>query len=106
MKTKKGLSHFKKRRDAAPSARGAGAAHDARKGVALVCAVAIVASIAGILNAFTQDDVSILVDSARLHGGGFGALRDILTLPYWPPPAAPDLRSMRWATERPSCFES
>ncbi len=60
-----------------------------RGGVAVVCAVAIVASIAGILNAFTQDDLSILVGSARLHG--FGALRDILTLPYWPPPAAPDL---------------
>ena len=55
----------------------------------MVCAVAIVASIAGILNAFTQDDLSILVGSARLHG--FDALRDILTLPYWPPPAAPDL---------------
>jgi len=60
-----------------------------RGGVAIVCAVAIVASIAGILNAFTQDDISILVGSTRLHG--FGALQDILTLPYWPPPAAPDL---------------
>ena len=57
--------------------------------MAVVCAVAIVASIAGILNAFTQDDLSILVGSTRLHG--FGALRDILRLPYWPPPAAPDL---------------
>jgi len=57
--------------------------------VGVVCGVAIVASIAGILNAFTQDDVSILVDSTRLHG--FAALRDVLTLPYWPPPAAPDL---------------
>jgi hypothetical protein len=62
---------------------------DPRFGTALVCAVAIAASVAGILNAFTQDDLSILVGSARLHG--FGALRDILTLPYWPPPAAPDL---------------
>jgi hypothetical protein len=60
-----------------------------RGGAAIVCAVAIVASVAGILNAFTQDDLSILVGSARLHG--FGALRDILTLPYWPPPAAADL---------------
>ena len=49
------------------------------------------ASIVGILNAFTQDDLSILVGSTRLHGFGGGALRDILTLPYWPPPAAPDL---------------
>ncbi|HEY2164404.1 MAG TPA: glycosyltransferase family 39 protein [Gemmatimonadaceae bacterium] len=49
----------------------------------------MVASVAGILNAFTQDDLSILVGSTRLHG--FGALRDIVTLPYWPPPAAPDL---------------
>jgi hypothetical protein len=51
--------------------------------------VAVVASITGILNGFTQDDLSILVESTRLHG--FGALPDILTLPYWPPPAAPDL---------------
>jgi protein O-mannosyl-transferase len=57
--------------------------------VAIVCAVALAASVAGILNAFTQDDLSILVESSRLHG--FGALRDILGLPYWPPPAAPDL---------------
>ncbi len=58
-------------------------------GTPLVCVVAIVASIAGITNAFTQDDLSILVESARLHG--LAALHDILTLPYWPPPAAPDL---------------
>jgi protein O-mannosyl-transferase len=85
----KGSSHSRKKREPAPSAKRAAAAHDARTGVALVCAVAIVASIAGILNAFTQDDVSIIIDSGRLHG--FGALRDMLTLPYWPPPAAPDL---------------
>ena len=60
-----------------------------RAGTALVCVVAIVASVAGILNEFTQDDLSILVESTRLHG--FAALSDILTLPYWPPPAAPDL---------------
>ncbi len=71
----------------APPASGNPVSH--RAGAALVCAVAIAASVAGILNEFTQDDLSILVESARLHG--FAALRDILTLPYWPPPAAPDL---------------
>src|SRR5215831_3749566 len=60
-----------------------------RTGVALVVAIAILVGIAGVLNAFTQDDLSILVGSTRLHG--FEELRDILTLPYWPPPAAPDL---------------
>jgi 4-amino-4-deoxy-L-arabinose transferase-like glycosyltransferase len=83
----------KQRRASARNAKGRERAVSAtiipRGGVAVVCAVAIVASIAGILNAFTQDDLSILVGSTRLHG--FGALRDILTLPYWPPPAAPDL---------------
>ncbi len=76
-------------RDAKGRERAAPATVAPRGGVGVVCAVSIIASIAGILNAFTQDDVSILVDSARLHG--LGALRDILTLPYWPPPAAPDL---------------
>jgi hypothetical protein len=83
----------KQRRESARNAKGRERAASAtivpRGGAAVVCAVAIVASIAGILNAFTQDDLSILVGSARLHG--FGALGDILTLPYWPPPAAPDL---------------
>ncbi len=83
----------KQRRESARNAKGRGRAAAAtaspRGGVAVVCAVAIVASIAGILNGFTQDDLSILVGSTRLHG--FGALADILTLPYWPPPAAPDL---------------
>ncbi len=58
-------------------------------GTAIVCVVAIAACVVGITNAFTQDDLSILVESARLHG--FSALREIVTLPYWPPPAAPDL---------------
>lgn len=40
-------------------------------------------------NGFAQDDVSIIQESDRLHG--FGAWHDILTLPYWPPPASPDL---------------
>jgi len=83
----------KQRRESARNAKGrervASATIVPRGSVTVVCAVAIVASIAGILNAFTQDDLSILVGSARLHG--FGALRDVLTLPYWPPPAAPDL---------------
>jgi len=89
----KALVRSKKRpgsgRDAKGGERVAPAMLAPRGGVGVVCGVAIVASIAGILNAFTQDDVSILVDSTRLHG--FAALRDVLTLPYWPPPAAPDL---------------
>ncbi len=92
MKEKAQLRSKKRRgsaRDAKGRERAGPATVEPRGGVGVVCAVAIVASIAGILNAFTQDDVSILVDSARLHG--FGALREILTLPYWPPPAAPDL---------------
>lgn len=55
----------------------------------VVCAVALAARVAGLTNAFTQDDLSIIVESTRLHR--FGELKDILTLPYWPPPAAPDL---------------
>ena len=73
------------RAPAGTSARGTGS----RAGVIAVCVVALAASILGITNAFTQDDVSIIVESTRLHG--FGELRDVLTLPYWPPPAAPDL---------------
>src|SRR5207253_1123821 len=38
---------------------------------------------------FTQDDISIIETSTRLHG--LGAWKEILTLPYWPPPAEPDL---------------
>lgn len=60
-----------------------------RIAIVAVCVVALAASLAGITNAFTQDDLSILVGSDRLHG--FDHLRDVLTLPYWPPPAAPDL---------------
>jgi hypothetical protein len=89
----KGPQRSKQRQESARDAKGRERAASAtiipRGGAAVVCAVAIVASIAGILNAFTQDDLSILVGSTRLHG--FGALRDMLTLPYWPPPAAPDL---------------
>ena len=51
--------------------------------------MALAASIWGIANAFTQDDVSIIV--GRRGSTGSGELSDILTLPYWPPPAAPDL---------------
>jgi protein O-mannosyl-transferase len=93
--TKKASSQPKQRRESAGNAKGRERAALARaatwRGVAVVCAVAIVASVAGILNEFTQDDVSILVDSTRLHGFGGEALRGILTLPYWLPPAAPDL---------------
>ena len=75
-------------REAATS-RAAGGRTGAHTGAIVVCVVALAASITGIANAFTQDDLSIIVESTRLHG--LGGLGDILTLPYWPPPAAPDL---------------
>ena len=55
-------------------------------------AVIIIACLCNALvlrNAFTQDDIAILQESSRLHG--FGMWREILSQPYWPPPASPDL---------------
>src|SRR4051812_46671497 len=40
-------------------------------------------------NGFAQDDVAIIQESPRLHG--LGSLHEIFTMPYWPPPASPDL---------------
>ncbi len=50
-------------------------------GVALV---AIVASIAGLLNDFVYDDVPLILENTRVHG--LGHWREILTHAYWPPP--------------------
>ena len=54
-----------------------------------VIAVALATCVAGILNQFTQDDVALIQDSARLHG--LAHWREILSSPYWPPPYPPDL---------------
>jgi protein O-mannosyl-transferase len=46
--------------------------------------VALAASVAGLLNDFVYDDIAIIRDNVRIHG--FEHWREILTLPYWPPP--------------------
>src|SRR4051812_25025638 len=51
--------------------------------------LALAAAVISVRNAFTQDDISIIAESTRLHG--FSAWREILSQPYWPPPASPDL---------------
>lgn len=53
-------------------------------GPALVIAVALGASLAGLLNEFAQDDIGIIRDNARVHDPA--NWRVILTSPYWPPP--------------------
>ena len=55
-----------------------------RHGALLVVITAIIASIAGIANEFVQDDLRLIQTNARVHG--LGALGEILTSPYWPPP--------------------
>ncbi|HLB53692.1 MAG TPA: tetratricopeptide repeat protein, partial [Gemmatimonadales bacterium] len=54
-----------------------------------VAAVALAASVTGLRNDLVQDDVSLLVESDRLHGAA--PWRDFFTKPYWPPPHSPDL---------------
>ena len=53
-------------------------------GPALVVAVALGASLAGLLNDFAQDDIGIIRDNVRIHDPA--NWRAILTSPYWPPP--------------------
>lgn len=60
-----------------------------RTGALAVAAVALAASVAGSANALVQDDISLLVESSRLHG--LTHWREIFTSSYWPPPHAPDL---------------
>jgi protein O-mannosyl-transferase len=67
---------------------GGGTLSAARLSFLAVVVVALAASVAGFANEFTYDDVSILRDSARLHG--FDEWKAILTQPYWPPPLVPD----------------
>ena len=57
--------------------------------IAIVALVALVAAIAGIGNEFARDDLPIVVGDPRLHD--LGHISEILTQPYWPPPAHPDL---------------
>ena len=55
-----------------------------RRAVLLVIAVAIAASLAGLGNDFTQDDLRLIYENARVHG--LSHWREILSSPYWPPP--------------------
>jgi len=68
-----------------------------------VVLVAVASSIAAIGNAFTGDDTPVIRDNALVHSlSNAGAM---LTSPYWPPPAPPDLYrplasllfAMQWA---------
>jgi hypothetical protein len=56
---------------------------------AIVAGVAIVSSIAGIGNGFVFDDVPQVAENVRVQG--LTRIGEILTLPYWPPPYAPEL---------------
>ena len=53
-------------------------------GPALVMAVALAASLSGLLNEFAQDDIGIIRENTRVHDPA--NWRAILTSPYWPPP--------------------
>ena len=55
----------------------------------LVALVAVAASLAGLGNELVQDDLSLLLESDRLHG--LARWREILASAYWPPPHAQDL---------------
>lgn len=57
--------------------------------MALVAAVALAASIAGIRNQFVQDDTEIIARNALIHD--LGNWREIVTSAYWPPQWEEDL---------------
>lgn len=57
--------------------------------IALVAAVALAASLAGLSNDFVQDDTYLIRDNLRIHD--LANWRAILTSPYWPPPFSQDL---------------
>ena len=59
-----------------------------RYATALIVLVALAASIAGIGNAFVQDDIPIVAGDFRLHD--VTQWPRLLVEPYWPPPYAPD----------------
>jgi hypothetical protein len=54
-------------------------------GVAACALVAIIASVAGLFNAFCSDDIPIILDDARVHSLA-SAWRLAFTTSYWPPP--------------------
>jgi hypothetical protein len=56
---------------------------------AIVAAVAVGASLAGVANDFVFDDVPQVVENFRVHD--LSRIGEILTSPYWPPPFAPEL---------------
>lgn len=73
-------------RESPSQKRGGGAPWRDRS---IVAAIAIVASIAGIVNGFVFDDVPQVVENVRVQG--LSRIGEILTSPYWPPPYAPEL---------------
>jgi protein O-mannosyl-transferase len=54
-----------------------------------VALLALSSCVAGLMNDFVYDDVPLIRDNARVHS--LANWRDLLTLPYWPPPYAQDL---------------
>jgi hypothetical protein len=55
-----------------------------RRDQLLVALVALAASVPGLLNDFVYDDNAIIRDNVRVHD--LAHWRDVLTMPYWPPP--------------------
>lgn len=55
----------------------------------LVALLALASCAAGLLNDFVYDDVPLIRDNARVHS--LAHWRELLTLPYWPPPYVQDL---------------
>ncbi len=51
---------------------------------ALIAALALAASVAGVMNDFVYDDIPLVRDNVRVHG--LGSVWEIFTRPYWPPP--------------------
>lgn len=58
-------------------------------GAAAVAAVALLASVAGLLNAFAWDDVHLVELNGRFHS--LAGWREILGASFWPPPYSQDL---------------
>ena len=56
----------------------------ARRAQLVVGLLALAASAAGLLNDFVYDDIPIIRDNVRVHG--LAHWRDLVSLPYWPPP--------------------
>lgn len=75
------------------SAPGAGTKHQARDRALLHCAVvaavALLASWAGVFNLFAFDDVHLIQLNARVHS--LAHWREILASSFWPPPYSQDL---------------